>query len=152
MACLLALPLPLPPPPLSHRFLTASIEEFTRVTGLSQQFVGIIILPIAGNACEHITAVIVALKNKMNLSMGVAVGSSIQISIFAIPFVVIVGWVTGHPFSLDFDPFSALVLTLSVLHVNFTTAAASSHWLLGAQLIAVYVLVAVVYLFRTDSV
>ena len=65
------------------RFLCGSIEEFSSHTGLSQAFLGIIVLPIAGNACEHITAVVVAMKNKMDLALGVAVGSSIQIAIFA---------------------------------------------------------------------
>lgn len=65
------------------RFLCGSIEEFSASTGLSQAFLGIIVLPIAGNACEHITAVVVAMKNKMDLALGVAVGSSIQIAIFA---------------------------------------------------------------------
>jgi Ca2+:H+ antiporter len=65
------------------RFLCGSIEEFSANTGLSQAFLGIIVLPIAGNACEHITAVVVATKNKMDLALGVAVGSSIQIAIFA---------------------------------------------------------------------
>lgn len=65
------------------RYLCGSIEEFSAHTGLSQAFLGIIVLPIAGNACEHITAVVVAMKNKMDLALGVAVGSSIQIAIFA---------------------------------------------------------------------
>lgn len=65
------------------RFLCGSIEAFSEHTGLSQAFLGIIVLPIAGNACEHITAVVVAMKNKMDLALGVAVGSSIQIAIFA---------------------------------------------------------------------
>ena len=128
--------------------MTGTIESFVSVTGLSEDFVGIIILPIAGNACEHITAVIVALKNKMDLSMGVAVGSSIQIAIFAIPFVVLVGWATGHPLSLVFDPFATLALSLSVVHANFVTASASSNWLMGVQLIAVYVLLGMVFLYR----
>jgi Ca2+:H+ antiporter len=104
------------------------------------------VLPIAGNACEHITAVVVAVKNKMDLSLGVAVGSSIQIAVFAIPFVVLAGWVLGKPFSLDFDPFAVLVLMLSVIHANFVTSDARSHWLSGVVLVAAYVVIAVVYL------
>lgn len=89
----------------------------------------------------------VAMKNKMDLSLGVAVGSSIQIALFAIPLAVIFGWVTGHDFSLSFDPFSALVLTVSVIHTNFITADATSHWLLGIQLIIVYGLISLAYLY-----
>ena len=69
-----------------------------------------IILPIAGNACEHVAAVLMAAKNKMDLSLGIAIGSSLQISLFAIPFVVLVGWATGHTFTLEVDLFALLVL------------------------------------------
>jgi Ca2+:H+ antiporter len=106
------------------------------------------VLPIAGNACEHITAVVVATKNKMDLSLGVAVGSSIQIAIFAIPTAVVVGWATGHDFSLDFDPFATLALTVSVIHANFVTSDARSHWLMGIALISNYVMIALVFLYK----
>jgi len=128
--------------------LTGSIESVCTSTGLSQAFLGIIVLPIAGNACEHITAVIVAVKNKMDLAIGVALGSSIQIAIFALPFTVLVGWATGHPFSLDLDPFICLCLTIAVIHANFVTADSNSHWLMGVELIATYVLIAVAFFFR----
>ncbi|GFR44006.1 hypothetical protein Agub_g5152 [Astrephomene gubernaculifera] len=129
-------------------YLTSSLEEFSKSSGLGEAFLGTIVLPIAGNACEHMTAVIVATKNKMDLSMGVAVGSSIQVALFAVPLAVVVGWMTGHPFTLDFDPFSALALMLSVAQSNFVTAGATSHWLLGIQLIALYVLIALAYFFK----
>lgn len=133
---------------MCSEFLTGAIEDFSTKTGLSQAFLGIIILPIAGNACEHLVAVMVAMKNKMDLALGVAVGSSIQIAMFAIPFAVVYGWATGKPFSLDFDPFATLALTVSVIHCNQVTSGSSSHWLMGAQLIAVYVLIAIAFLYR----
>lgn len=140
------------PHPFPTRCLTGSIVEVSKSTGVSQAFLGMIVLPIAGNACEHITAVVVAMKNKMDLSLGVAVGSSIQIALFAIPFAVMVGWAVGSNFSLaDFDAFPALVLTLAVTHSNFITADATSHWLLGVQLVALYVLIAVTFFFRGDG-
>jgi Ca2+:H+ antiporter len=98
---------------------------------------------------SHATAVVVAMKNKMDLSLGVAVGSSIQIAIFAIPFVVIVGWITGHDFTLDFDPFATLALTVSVIHANFVTSDALSHWLMGVALITNYAIIALVFLYKT---
>ncbi|EFJ39789.1 hypothetical protein VOLCADRAFT_108492 [Volvox carteri f. nagariensis] len=85
-------------------------------------------------------------------SMGVAVGSSIQVALFAVPFAVVVGWITDHPFTLDFDPFSAMALMLSVAQSNFVTAGATSHWLLGVQLIALYVLLSLAYYFNRPSV
>ena len=135
---------------VASEFLTGSIEEVASSTGLGTAFLGMIILPIAGNACEHITAIVVAMKNKMDLALGVAVGSSIQIALLAIPLVVIVAWIQGIPFTLDFDPFSTIALTLSVIMANNVTSDSTSHWLLGANLVAVYILVSLCYLFRYD--
>lgn len=106
------------------------------------------VLPIAGNACEHITAVLVASRNKMDLALGVAVGSSIQIAVFAVPAAVVAGWIMGQDFTLMFDPFAVVVLTVSVVHANFATATAQSHWLNGVALITAYVLIAVVFLYK----
>ncbi|GLC76427.1 hypothetical protein PLESTF_001779400 [Pleodorina starrii] len=133
---------------VSSEFLTSSLEQFSKRSGLGEAFLGTIVLPIAGNACEHLTAVVVATKNKMDLSMGVAIGSSIQVALFAVPLAVVVAWVSGLPFSLSFDPFSAVALMLSVAQVNFVTAGATSHWLLGVQLIALFVLLSLAYYFK----
>jgi Ca2+:H+ antiporter len=128
--------------------LTGSLESFSSSLGVSRAFLGIIVLPIAGNACEHMTAVMVAMRNKMDLALGVAVGSSIQIALFAVPLAVVAGWATGRDLSLSFDPFAVIALTLSVLHTNLVVADAQSHWLMGVQLLATYAVVAVVYVFR----
>jgi Ca2+:H+ antiporter len=88
------------------------------------------------------------MRDKMDLALGVAVGSSIQIALFAVPLAVLAGWAMGRDFSLSFDPFAVLALTLSVLHANLVVADAQSHWLMGVQLIATFVGVAVVYAFR----
>ena len=76
---------------LPCRFLTDAIQDVSTKSGLSEAFLGLIILPIAGNACEHITAVLVAYKDKMDLAIGVALGSSIQIAIFVLPVLVLIG-------------------------------------------------------------
>ncbi|GIL62792.1 hypothetical protein Vafri_16964 [Volvox africanus] len=81
---------------VASEYLTASLEQFSKRSGLGEAFLGTIVLPIAGNACEHMTAVIVATKNKMDLSMGVAIGSSIQVALFAVPLAVVVGWISGR--------------------------------------------------------
>ena len=81
------------------------------------------------------------MKDKMDLAIGVALGSSIQIAIFVIPFVCLVGWCTGHHFYLNFEPFAVLVLTLAVIHAYFVSSDGQSHWLLGVLLVATYVLV-----------
>jgi Ca2+:H+ antiporter len=133
---------------VASEFLTGSIEEVSKATGLSKAFIGIIILPIAGNACEHASAVMVAMKDKMDLAIGIALGSSIQIAIFAIPFITLLGWAIGQPFSLSFDPFVTLALTVAVIHTNFITDEATSHWLMGVQLLSTYLLIGVTFLFR----
>mmetsp|Transcript_35152 Transcript_35152/g.78246 ORF Transcript_35152/g.78246 Transcript_35152/m.78246 type:complete len:446 (+) Transcript_35152:127-1464(+) len=129
-------------------YLAGSIEEVSSQTNLSHAFLGMIVLPIAGNACEHLAAVVVAAKNKMDLSLGIAVGSGLQISLFAIPFIVLVSWAIGKDFSLQVDPFSLLALLFSVIHCNFITASGSSHWLMGVALVAVYILLAATYYYR----
>jgi Ca2+:H+ antiporter len=81
----------------------------------------------------------------MDLALGVAIGSSLQIGLFAVPFITVVGWATGHAFSLAFDPFAALVLLLSVLHANFTMGDSRSNWLEGVQLLVTYFIIAAAY-------
>jgi Ca2+:H+ antiporter len=131
----------------ASEFLTGSIEEVSKSYGISQSFLGLIVLPIAGNACEHITAVFVAAKDKMDLAIGVALGSSIQIAIFVLPFLVLAGWIINHPFSLALDPVSVVILTLSVIHATFVSSDGNSNWLLGVQLVGTYVLISVLYFF-----
>lgn len=87
--------------PLSEA-LTGSVEGVTEALKISKAFVGVVLLPIVGNAAEHLTAVTVATKDKMDLSLGVALGSSTQIALFVVPFTVIVGWILGVPMDLNF--------------------------------------------------
>ena len=127
-------------------FLTGAIEAVSKLSGINQTFIGLIVLPIAGNAAEHITAVFVALKNKMDLAISVALGSSIQIAIFVLPVTVLAGWAMGKEFTLDLDPFAVLMLTVSVILAYFVTSDGSSNWMLGLQLVVTYVLIGAVYL------
>ncbi|KAL6756794.1 CAX family of cation antiporter, membrane protein [Haematococcus lacustris] len=133
---------------IHSEFLTGAIEATSQQTGISTGFLAVIVLPIAGNACEHITAVLVAAKNKMDLALGIAIGSSLQIALFAIPLCVLVGWAMGQDLSLNYDTFSVIALVLSVVHANLVTADAQSHWLMGVQLCAVYILIALVFWYR----
>mmetsp|Transcript_14049 Transcript_14049/g.39734 ORF Transcript_14049/g.39734 Transcript_14049/m.39734 type:complete len:513 (-) Transcript_14049:105-1643(-) len=128
-------------------YLSGSIEEVSKKSGLSLSFIGMIILPIAGNACEHITAVLVAAKNKMDLAIAVGVGSSIQIAIFVYPFVVLVGWASNVDFTMKLNQFDVLVVCVSVILAAFVTMDGQSHWFTGLMLIATYVLIAVAYFF-----
>ncbi|KAI8112154.1 hypothetical protein M9434_003478 [Picochlorum sp. BPE23] len=131
-------------------YLTGAIEAVSEKTHINKSFLGLILLPIAGNAAEHFTAVFLALKNKMDAAISIAVGSSIQIAVFVLPVTVLVGWVIGRPFTLDFDPFAVTILTLSVVLAYFVTSDGKSNWLLGLQLILTYTLISFVYLLKHD--
>ncbi|EJT77850.1 calcium-proton exchanger [Gaeumannomyces tritici R3-111a-1] len=125
-------------------FLVDSIDYVTSKGGISKEFLGLILLPIVGNAAEHATAVSVAIKDKLDLAIGVAVGSSMQVALFLIPLLVIIGWGKGIvAMGLSFDIFQVAVLFVSVLLVNYLIADGKSHWLEGMLLICLYAIIAV---------
>lgn len=132
-------------------FMSDAIEPMVETSGISQAFIGLIILPIVGNAAEHVTAVTVAMKNKMDLSIGIAVGSSIQIAIFITPVIVILGWIMNKEMTLYFNIFETVALFVSVLIVNFLILDGRSNYLEGSLLIAAYVIVAVASFFYPDG-
>jgi len=135
----------------SSEFLTGAIEAVSESSGINQGFLGLIVLPIAGNACEHLTAVFVAVKNKMDLAVSVALGSSIQIATFVLPVTVLAGWAMGRELTLDFDPFAVLCLFCSVILAYFVSSDGTSNWLLGLQLVVTYLLIGAVYLLEDES-
>jgi Ca2+:H+ antiporter len=100
-------------------FLVDSINEVTCKYHVSDYFVGLILLPIVGNAAEHATAVTVAVKDKMDLAIGVAVGSSMQIALLVLPLMVIIGWIIGADMTLVFDDFQIVVLFVAIVLVNY---------------------------------
>ncbi len=132
-------------------FLVSSIGYLVGHTNISEAFIGLIILPIVGNAAEHVTAVTVASKNKMDLAIGVAVGSSIQIALFVTPVIVLLGWILQKDMSLYFSLFETVSLFVTVFVVNFLVLDGRSNYLEGALLIAVYVIIALAAFFYPDS-
>lgn len=136
---------------ITAEFLVDSINGITESGHISKEFVGLILLPIVGNAAEHVTAVTVSVKDKLTLSLGVAVGSSIQIALFVIPFITVLGWILGKPLTLLFDPFESVVLFLSVLTVNYVVQDGKSNWLEGMILMCLYVIVGVTFWFYPGS-
>jgi Ca2+:H+ antiporter len=131
--------------------MVSSIDKLVATdAGLSEAFIGLILLPIVGNAAEHVTAVSVAMKNKMDLAIGVAVGSSIQIALFVTPLVVILGWVLGKDMSLFFTLFETVCVFVSAFIVNFLVLDGRSNYLEGALLCAGYVIIAVAAFFYPD--
>ncbi|KAM0441001.1 hypothetical protein ACHAPT_000306 [Fusarium lateritium] len=132
-------------------FLVDSIEEVVSTSSVGEIFIGLIILPIVGNAAEHVTAITVAMKNKMDLAIGVAVGSSIQIAIFITPLVVILGWIMDRDMTLYFTLFETVCLFVSAFIVNFLVLDGRSNYLEGALLCAVYIIISVVAFFYPDE-
>ncbi|KAI1286609.1 Sodium/calcium exchanger protein-domain-containing protein [Xylaria venustula] len=121
--------------------LVSGIEPISSV--VSEEFIGLILIPIVGNACEHATAVTAAIKNKINLAVSIAIGSSIQVSLFLIPLLIIIGWGIGsQEITLAFDTFQVIVFFIAVL-LNYSISDGKSHWLKGVELVSLYVIIAV---------
>lgn len=125
--------------------LVSSVEPMTEAIGLSEFFVGIILIPIIGNAAEHSTAIIMAMKNKMDVAVEIAIGSSLQIILFVAPILVFLS-LLFKPMSIIFNEFELVALIVSVLIANRVASDGESNWLEGIQLIAVYVIIAISFL------
>jgi len=127
--------------------LVGSISHAAEEYHLPTLFIGVILVPFFGNAAEHFTAVTVAGKNKMDLSVGIAIGSSIQIALFVTPLMVLMGWALGVPMTLQFGSFETLVTFLAVLIANFIIQDGESNWLEGAMLLITYGIIAIAFWF-----
>ncbi|MCJ1246361.1 hypothetical protein MMC30_003568 [Trapelia coarctata] len=132
-------------------FLVDSIDSIVETMHISKTFIGLILLPIVGNAAEHVTAVVVSMKNKMNLAIGVAIGSSMQIALLVTPFLVILGWIIDRDMTLHFETFETVVFFLSVLVVNYLIQDGKSNYLEGAMLIGVYIIIALAFYVYPDT-
>jgi Ca2+:H+ antiporter len=133
---------------VESELLVGSLESATESLGLSPLFTGVILLPIIGNAAEHATAVTVALKNKMDLSVSVAMGSSLQIALFVAPVLVIAGWIIGQPMDLNFNPFELVAVAVAVLIANSISSDGNSNWLEGSLLLATYAVLGLAFFFH----
>lgn len=133
---------------IESELLVNSLEKATEDLGLPALFTGVIFLPIIGNAAEHATAVTVALKDKMDLSVSVAVGSSLQIALFVAPVLVIVGWFIGQPMDLNFNPFELVAVAVAVFIANSISSDGNSNWLEGVLLLATYAVIGLAFYFH----
>ncbi len=127
--------------------LVGATEETIASLGVSELFLGIIIIPLVGNAAEHGAAVMMAAKNKMDLSFSIAVGSSTQIALFVAPLMVFISLLFGNDMNLAFTAFEVAAVALSVGVVTVIALDGESNWLEGAQLLAVYVILAAAFYF-----
>ena len=131
---------------LMSEILVGSITEASDSIGISEFFVGVIVVAIVGNAAEHWVAVLFALKNKMDLSVNIAVGSSAQIALFVAPILVLASFVLGpSPMPLVFNGFELGAVLVAVLIANYVTSEGESTWFEGVQLLAVYVILALAF-------
>lgn len=130
---------------LESEMLVGGIEPVTATLGWSQFFIGIIIIPIIGNAAEHFTAITMALKNKMDLSFEIAVGSSTQIAMLVTPVLVFLSFGMGAPMTMMFNYHEIAVVALAVVSAQFISLDGESNWLEGALLVAAYVIMAIAF-------
>jgi Ca2+:H+ antiporter len=134
-------------------FLVSSLEGFTAQFGLSEFFVGLIIIPIVGNAAEHASAVVFALKNRMELAVTIAVGSTIQVALLVAPLLVILSWVIGKPMDLILNnPLELVTLIGAVLIGNSVVRDGETNWLEGLMLLGVYAILALAFFFLPSPV
>ena len=132
-------------------YLVGAIESVVESTGISKTFIGLILLPIVGNAAEHVTAIVVSYKNKMDLAIGVAVGRSLQIALGVTPLLVVLGWAMGKDMTLHFETFETIVFFLSVLIVNYLIQDGKANYLEGAMLIGIYIIIAIAFYVYPDE-
>ncbi|MGH7682633.1 MAG: calcium/proton exchanger, partial [Candidatus Eiseniibacteriota bacterium] len=128
--------------------LVGSVEETAHALGMTQVFIGVIVVAVIGNAAEHSTAILAAMRNKMDLSLSISIGSSIQIALFVAPVLVFISYFTPHgPMDLRFTPFEVLAVAVSMGVVNLVSQDGESNWLEGALMLAVYSILALAFFF-----
>jgi Ca2+:H+ antiporter len=132
---------------LMSEMLVGALEPAAHQLGLTQVFVGVILVALVGNAAEHSTAVMVAVKNKMDLAYGIAVGSSLQIALLVAPVLVFASYLFGTPLDLIFTPFEVAAVTISVLSVGLVAMDGESNWMEGVMLVGVYLMLAIAFFF-----
>jgi Ca2+:H+ antiporter len=130
--------------------LTDSIEKSAKQLHISEGFVATILTPIAGNAAEHWSAVTFAAKGRLNVSLGIAIGSSIQVGLFIIPAVTLVAWLWNKSLSYDYGVFGVVSLGLSIFLSMHATQNGRVQWILGAVLLLVYILISVACYYELD--
>lgn len=132
---------------LLSEFLVGAVEPVTEALGLSEFFIGIILIPLVGNAAEHFVAVQVAMKDKMDLSLSIAIGSSLQIALFVAPLLVFISLAMGQPMPLEFTLYEILAVGAAAVIAAFVSLDGRSNWLEGAMLLMLYAILAVAFFF-----
>jgi len=132
--------------------LVGSVEQAAHAFGMTSVFVGVIVVAIVGNAAEHSTAILMAMKNRMDLAIGIAIGSSVQIAVFVAPFLVLASYVVGpRPMDLVFTPAEVAAVGLAIAITSQIAGDGETHWLEGVQLLAVYIILGIVFYFLPET-
>jgi Ca2+:H+ antiporter len=137
---------------LLSEFLVGTIENVRATFGITETFVGVIVVAIVGNAAEHSTAILVALKNKMDLSVGIAIGSSLQIALFVAPLLVFVSYLFGKPMDLEFSRPEVFAVVASVYILFQISGDGETNWIEGVQLLSVYVILGILFFYLPEAV
>jgi Ca2+:H+ antiporter len=127
---------------LASELLVQAVEPVIAGLGVSEFFIGIIFIPLIGNVAEHLVAVQVAARNQMDLSVEIAVSSSLQIALFVAPVLVFISLILGNPLQLIFNPLELIALIAGVLITAFVSEDGESNWLEGAELLTIYIILA----------
>ncbi|MEJ7618154.1 MAG: calcium/proton exchanger [Pyrinomonadaceae bacterium] len=135
---------------LISEFLVGAVEQARESLGLTEVFVGVIVVAIIGNAAEHSSAVLMALRNKMDLSIGIAVGSSLQIALFVAPVLIFASYLFGRPMNFEFTVPEVIAVVASIIIVEQISSDGESNWVEGAQLLSVYAILAILFYFLPD--
>ena len=135
---------------LLSEFLVGTIENVRDSVGLTEVFVGVIVVAIVGNAAEHSTAVLMAMKNKMDLTVGIAIGSSLQIALFVAPVMIFLSYVFGQPMDLEFTVPEVLAVVASVYVLFQITEDGETNWIEGIQLLSVYVILGILFFYLPE--
>jgi len=132
--------------------LTGSVEEAAKSFGMTSVFVGVIVVAVVGNAAEHSTAILMAMKNRMELAMQIAIGSSLQIALLVAPLLIILSRFIGpEPMDLVFTPAEVLAVFVSVMITGQVASDGESNWLEGTLLLALYVILGIVFYLLPDA-
>jgi Ca2+:H+ antiporter len=137
---------------LLSEFLVGTIESVRAAFGVTETFVGIIVVAIIGNAAEHSTAILMALKNKMDLSVGIAIGSSLQIALFVAPLLLFVSYLLGKPMNLEFSRPEVFAVVASVYILFQISGDGETNWIEGVQLLSVYVILGILFFYLPEAV
>jgi Ca2+:H+ antiporter len=135
---------------LIAEFLVGAVEEAGKTLGLTEVFVGVIVVAIIGNAAENSSAVLMALRNKMDLSLGISLGSSLQIALFVAPVLVFASYLFGKPMNLEFTLPEVFAVIIAILIVQQISSDGESNWIEGVQLLSVYAVLAILFYFLPD--